>query len=820
MKQEPWRKADDLFHAALERTPRARQTYLDSICGADTDLRKRVELLLAKAQAGSSLEEPTTDNEDPSVILTSAKSLLGQRFGPYQIVSPLGAGGMGEVYRALDARLGREVAIKICQERFSARFEREARAISSLNHPHICTLYDIGPNYLVMELVEGETLRDWLKRAPAVEPSLEIARQVLEALRAAHRAGIIHRDLKPENIMVRSDSYVKVLDFGLAKMMPTSPLLGTQATAGESLSRPGQVVGTVAYMSPEQILGQDTDQRSDLFSFGIILYEILTRQHPWPRSSSVDRLHAILHDDPHATALMSAELAAIVNKLLRKSPAERYPSAETVLEAFASRGSSPGVLAAGASSKPLTSIAVLPFVFLSDVEEYKAFSLGFADALITMLGSVEDVTAVPTSAILSYAAGSDPAHTCRDLGVRHVLQGNVQKLGAHWRVSIQLFDSKTQKTAFSEKRDFNMENVFEVQDEIGRWAVESLQSRFSPAVPKSRDRYSSDPDAFDEFVSGLRESYSNQPKILLSAIEHLSAAVERDPEFALAHATLSCVCMNLYYEFDPQRDWLEKAEHHCRVAMTLDPALPEAHYARAFILWSPARNFQAAEAIAALEQVLAAQPNNERAHNRMAAICLHIGWLQEARMACEQAKRSNPKTRSNNLQFIYLYSGEFARAEKEAENWIKDESGHGTYALWYYAQLPLMTGDLDVAEQRLAVALKKLPDEPLITSLQGLLHARRGQPDLASQCVSRALDSARSFGHTHHTYYQIACVYAVLRETHKAVEWLERSVHTGFSCWPFFRIDPNLENLREKPDFERLVADLEHKYTARKIQRS
>jgi tetratricopeptide (TPR) repeat protein len=131
-----------------------------------------------------------------------------------------------------------------------------------------------------------------------------------------------------------------------------------------------------------------------------------------------------------------------------------------------------------------------------------------------------------------------------------------------------------------------------------------------------------------------------------------------------------------------------------------------------------------------------------------------------------------------------------------------------------------MTGDLDVAEQRLAVALKKLPDEPLITSLQGLLHARRGQPDLASQCVSRALDSARSFGHTHHTYYQIACVYAVLRETHKAMEWLERSVHTGFSCWPFFRIDPNLENLREKPDFERLVADLEHKYTARKIQRS
>jgi TolB-like protein/predicted Ser/Thr protein kinase len=820
MEQELRRKVEKLCHAALERAPDTRREYLANICGADTDLRRQVELQLAKEeQAGRFLEAPTIDDDSTTLTLTTASVVLGQRLGPYQIVSQLGAGGMGEVFRALDARLGREVAIKISQEQFSARFEREARAISSLNHPHICTLYDVGPNYLVMELVEGETLRDWLKRAPAVEPSLEIARQVLEALRAAHHAGIIHRDLKPENIMVRFDGYVKVLDFGLAKQISTYPIFGTQATATAPLSRPGQVVGTVAYMSPEQILGQETDQRSDLFSFGIILYEMLTQQHPWPCISSVDRLHAILHDDPNATSLMSAQVAAIVHKLLRKSPAERYPLAETVLEALASRGSSPALVTTGASSKPLTSIAVLPFVFLSDVEEYKAFSLGFADALITMLGSLADITAAPTSAILNYAAGSDPAHICRELGVGHVLQGNVQKMGARWRVSIQLFDGKAQKVAFSEKHDFEMEHVFEVQDEIGRWAVESLQSRFSQAVPKSRDRYSSDPEAFDEFVSGLRESYSNQPKILLSAIEHLSAAVERDPEFALAHATLSCVCMNMYYEFDPQRDWLEKAEHHCRVALTLDPALPEVHYARAFILWSPARNFQHAEAMAALEQVLAAQPNNERAHNRMAAICLHIGWLPEARIACERAKRSNPKSRSNNLQFIYLYSGEFARAEKEAEIWIKDESGHGTYALWYHAQLPLMTGELDVAEQRLAIALKKLTDEPLITSLQGLLHARRGQPDLALQCVSRALDSARSFGHTHHTYYQIACVYAVLRETPKAMEWLERSVHTGFSCWPFFRIDPNLENLRAEPEFKRLVADLEQKYTARKIQR-
>ena len=232
------------------------------------------------------------------------------------------------------------MAIKVSAEQFSGRFEREARAISALNHPHICTLYDVGPNYLVMELVEGETLRDWLKRALPVERSVEVARQVLEALRAAHQAGIIHRDLKPANIMVRFDGYVKVLDFGLAKRVLASGMVPSEDPATD-LSLPGQILGTVAYMSPEQIQGQEIDPRSDLFAFGIILHEMLTGEHPWPRKSTVDTLHAILHDDPppiRTAALVG--LASVVHKLLRKNPAERYPSAEAVLDALASRASS------------------------------------------------------------------------------------------------------------------------------------------------------------------------------------------------------------------------------------------------------------------------------------------------------------------------------------------------------------------------------------------------------------------------------------------------------------------------------------------------
>jgi serine/threonine protein kinase/Tfp pilus assembly protein PilF len=680
-------------------------------------------------------------------------------------------------------------------------------------------VYDVGPNYLVMELVDGKTLRECFRDELSVERSLGIARQVLEALSAAHRAGVVHRDLKPENVMVRADGYVKVLDFGLAKWLPTAPVQTERTTM--HVTQPGQILGTVAYMSPEQIQGRDVDARSDLFSFGILLYEMLTGRHPWPRPSAVDTLHAILHDDAPSidgSRAVGADLTAVVQTLLRKLPAERYPVAEAVREALAASAAASGSSTPSQASVNLTSIAVLPFVFLSDVESSRALSLGFADALITILGNLEDVVVAPTSAILNYAAGTEPGRVCRDLGVRHSLQGTVHKLGAHWRVSIQMFDATMQKVTLSEKHDFNLDNVFEVQDEIGRRVAESLHSRFPSAVPKSRDRYSSDPEAYNAFMAGLRESSSDQQDTLQRAAEHLSSAVARDPEFALAHAMLSFVSMNIHFEFDPQRTWLQRAEDHCRLALALDPMLPEGHLARAWILWSPAKNFQHAEAIAALEQVLAARPNLERAHNRMSSICQHIGRLEEARLAHEQALRSNPRTRTGNLEYCYIFSGDFARAEEAVEAWFRERPGNMA-ACATRVLTALLDGNLGLAEQRLAMALKQLPDEPWLVTYHGMLHARRGETDAALECVRRALDSPRSFGHTHHTWYNIACVYAVLGETDKAMAWLERSADTGFPCWPFFRIDPHLESLREEPAFTRFVADLEQTYTALEIQR-
>jgi serine/threonine protein kinase len=778
----------------------------------------------------------------------------GTKLGPYEIASAIGAGGMGEVYQAHDTKLGRDAAIKVLPEAFAhdadrlSRFQREAKMLAALNHPNIATIYGLeqsgGTSYLVMELVPGETLAQRIKRDGAVpiEEALDIAKQIAEALEAAHEKGIIHRDLKPANVKVTPEGKVKVLDFGLAKASSdevTNEDIGNSPTLSGAATMPGVILGTAAYMSPEQARGKSVDKRTDIWAFGCVLYELLTARQVFRGETFTDIIAAVLEREPDWKALPPAappKIRDLVQRCLQKDAQRRLrdlgDARIEIEEALTSKEAgrryertseeraAPETIESGpaGSAKLLASIAVLPFVFLSDVEERNAFSLGFADALITMLGSLEDVVVLPTSAILNCAPGANPSKVCRDLGVRHSLQGNVQKLGTQWRVSMQLFDSTTQKITFSEKHDFRLENVFDVQDEIGRRVVESLRSRFLPSAQKSRDRYSSDPEAYDEFMSGLRESYADRPETLQNAIKHLSRAIECDPEFALAHATLSYVSTNMHFSFDPERTRMEQAEYHCQRALELDPGLPEGHFARAWILWSPAKNFQHADAIAALEQVLSAQPNFERAHNRMATICMHIGRLQEGRIAHEHARRSNPKTRSGNLEDFYIYSGDFARAEELADDWFRERPGN-VYALHTIAYAPLLAGHLDLAEQRLAAALKQVSDEPLIISLQGMLHARRNQAGPALECVRRALDFPRSFGHTHHTYHQIACIYGALGETQKAMAWLERTVEAGFPCWPFFRVDPHLERLREEPKFKRLVGDLEQKYAALKIQK-
>jgi serine/threonine protein kinase/Flp pilus assembly protein TadD len=749
--------------------------------------------------------------------LDDLKAALADR---YCVEREIGRGGMGTVFLARDVKHDRPVALKILNPELAAalgpeRFLREIAIAAGLNHPHIVALYDSGQAggtfYYAMPFVPGESLRARLlrERQLPLDEAIAIVREVADALSYAHSHDIIHRDIKPENILL-SGGHALVVDFGIGRAIT--------AAQGDRLTETGIAVGTPGYMSPEQATADPyLDGRSDLYSLGCVAYEMLAGHPPFLGATAREVIarHTLDAVPPLRTArpVVPAAVEQAVGRALAKVPADRFATAAQFAEALT------GPLAAGAPASPqLTTIAVLPFLFLSEAQASPALSLGFADALITILGSLEDVAVLPTSAILKYAPGSDAARASRDLGVRHILQGNIQTVGAQWRVSIQLFDAAAQRIILSENQDFQRDNVFEVQDAIGRRMVDSLHSRSLLAAPKSRDRYSGDPEAYEEFMAGLRDSYSDREDTLRSAAEHLTRAVERDPGFALAHAWLSQVSMQIHYYFDAQRTWLEQAESHCHRALALDPALPEGHWARSAILWSPAKNFQHADAIAALEQVLAVRPNFDRAHNRMAAICLHIGRFHDARIAHAASQRANPKNRTYNLEYIHLYSGDFARAEEAAAVWLREAPDN--WSAWYYgAQPPLMTGDLDLAEQRLAAGLRLSPNEASLLSLQGVLHARRSQARPALECVRQALDLPIGFGHAHHTYYQVACIYALLSEPDKAMAWLERSVDTGYPCWPFFTLDPHLKNLREHTAFTRLVADVEHTYAGLKIQR-
>jgi TolB-like protein/tRNA A-37 threonylcarbamoyl transferase component Bud32/Flp pilus assembly protein TadD len=742
----------------------------------------------------------------------------GSKLGPYAIVAPVGTGGMGEVYRALDTRLGRNVAIKVLRAHLSSdldlqqRFLLEARTISALQHPHICTLFDIGSqdgqDYLVMEYLEGESLAERLTRGPLTSnQALQTAIEIADALQEAHRHGLVHRDLKPGNIML-TKSGAKLMDFGLAKLL--EPNGGDVPTIAKAVTG---IVGTAAYMSPEQALGQAVDRRSDLFSFGIVLFEMLTGSHPWHRAAVVEVVHGIIHDDPPElpSSIQNWEgIEKIIRRTLQKNSADRYDSAGDLLRDLREMCARP---ATPALAQEENSIAVPPFVFLTAMEEKESLSLGFADALITALGQIEGLRVPPTAAIMKYPAGTDAMQIGRDLRTRYVLQGNIQKIGTHWRVSIQLLDTQLRKIVLSEKHDFDLVDVFEVQDKIGQEVAESLQQRFQ-AVRKSRDRYSSDPGAYLIYLQGLNASYSETLADLDEAISCFSAAVQRDPEFSLAHAMLAHASAARYFGFEGRYKSLQLAEKHCERALQLDSELPEAIMARAYILWTPHRNFRHLEAISDLKKAIALQPNLDHAYNRLGTIFAHIGQIPQALEAYRAAQRINPQNLGHyNIAQAYIWGGQYEEAAGALEAFHRLKPGN-KYCLWFRPQPPLLSGNLEEAAKFAAEAVSAYPDEPLLVSLQGLVQAHLGQADLARHAAVNACVSPLSFGHSHHTHYQIAGIYAALGDEQSAMHWLERAVDTGFPCWPFFLRDRSLDNLRDMPEFGDLIATLQSEFPA------
>ena len=476
----------------------------------------------------------------------------GDKLGPYEILAPIGTGGMGEVWTARDTRLDRIVAIKRLKGQHSMRFEQEARAIAALNHPHICTLYDIGPDYLVMEYVEGEPLRGPL----AVDDALRLAMQIAEALGAAHAKGILHRDLKPGNVLV-TGSGAKLLDFGLAKLIADT---GTDRTQ----TMDGAVLGTAAYMSPEQAQGQALDPRSDIFSFGALLYEMFSGKRAFVGDSMLATLNAVVREEP--PPLQSAA-ADIVRRCMAKQPAQRYQSMAEVRAALEQ------VTARPVEKHP--SIAVLPFANMSADKENEYFSDGLAEEILNLLAKIPGLKVIArTSSFAFRGKEQDIRKIAEALGVSTILEGSVRRAGNRLRVTAQLIHAADGTHVWSERYDRDMTDVFAVQDEISQAIAEELQLKLSPA----RERRMPSLPAWEAYLKYRYYQWRFTPESSERSREHLEQALALDPGFALPYVGLADYHLALAsVGAIPAREAMPRARELAQRALELDPDLPEAH---------------------------------------------------------------------------------------------------------------------------------------------------------------------------------------------------------------------------------------------------
>jgi serine/threonine protein kinase len=711
----------------------------------------------------------------------------GAQLGPYQIVSLLGEGGMGKVYRAVDTRLGRTVAIKISAEEFSKRFEREARTISALNHPNICTLYDIGSlpsgsGYMVTELVDGETLRDWLNRSTALEHRFEIARQILTALRAAHGVGIIHRDLKPANIMVRSDGYVKVLDFGLARRIATANALQAEDTATTDVSVPGQIVGTVAYMSPEQILGQKVDQRSDLFAFGIILYEMLTGQHPWPHKSTVDTLHAILHDEPPA---QHSAFAGVLDRLLRKNREERYPSAEAILEGFANPAPAP---IQAPSARALTRLIVLPFRILRQHDASDFLSVSLPDAITNSLTAIDSLVVRSTMTATRFATAPevDMKTISEQAQVDAILTGTILSDGEHLRVTTQLVQAPDGKLLWSNTSQATLRNIFQLQDDLVERIVQSLTLPLTAREHRAlKHDVPASAIAYECYLRGNQLVIAGDLQSMTLAKDLYRRCVDDDMSYSPAWACLGRIYRFLAKYGMDQADNFAAAEEAFQKAFRLNPELPLAHNFYTLLETDLGRP------VAAMERLLKRAHSHRNDPNLFAGLvhaCRYCGLLEASAAAHDIARRLDPHVRTS-VPFTYRILGAHQKALDSC----------GPTDMWTRPDALDALGRTEEALEQ----LRAMGDaNPWIGFMRILLEGDR-------QKSLDALNRAQAIFPVHTSdpearFFQ-GCLLAKLSEVKRALEFLSIALDEGYHCHYALLNERNLEPLRADHRFRELV---------------
>jgi serine/threonine-protein kinase len=644
------------------------------------------------------------------------------RLGPYEILSPIGKGGMGEVYRARDTRLGRDVAIKVSTERFSERFEHEARAIASLNHPNICILHDVGPNYIVMELVAGESLKGPLP----LETVLDYARQISSALQAAHEKGIVHRDLKPGNIMVAkgvvATGTVKLLDFGLAKV--THAFTSQDETVTET--RAGTIVGSAAYMSPEQAEGKLVDARSDIFSLGIVLYELIAGHRPFIGGTAMSTMAAIMREEP--PPLDAPEpISRIVMRCLAKRPADRFQSVAELKVELEKAGHTDQPGPAMPPSQP--SIAVLPFADMSPGKDNEYFSDGMAEEIINALTRIPNFKVIArTSAFAFKGKQEDIRKIAGILGVANILEGSVRLAGTRVRIAAQLISAADGGHLWAERFDRDMSDIFAIQDEISQAIADALKAKLGP---RQRSEAAARPtvniEAYQAYLEGNHHQAEMTPEGMLRSLESYERAIRLDPNYAAPWAAIGSRAVDraLYIGLRP-RDVIPAGLAAVDRALELNPECAEAYHMRGLIRSYYEWNWSAAGEDFA--RVIQLNPAFALAHVGRANIMVVQRRNQEAVVEIRRALELDPLnmvTRRSELFALYATgNGQLAVERARA---LVDLSA-GSWLNWAFAaRAMILQGLLEEADAALQKGLELSPGNVQLLAWLALARGRQGR---------------------------------------------------------------------------------------------
>jgi TolB-like protein/Tfp pilus assembly protein PilF len=757
---------EEIYRAALDQYPDQVGAFLDTACKGDEVLRRKVEALLASRERAADFIEKSAVGLAAKIIQNGqADSLFGQTIGHYRISEPIGTGGMGEVYLATDIVAGRKAALKLLPLRFTGdaerlkRFEQEAHAVVGLNHPNILTVYEIGEDhsihYIASELIEGETLRDRLARGPMqLSEALDLAIQVASALAAAHQAGLVHRDIKPENIMLRPDGYVKVLDFGIAKLAESAFADATADGAGSATlaeTNLGAVLGTVRYMSPEQACPAvgGIDERTDIWSLGVVLYEMLSGHAPFTGDTAQEVMSSILEKEPPPLSSYikhtAAELQQIISKTLRKDRAQRYPDAHELLQALkrfrhkleveaelkraatAHSWYRRGALAALAlvvvaalllalpfyrerrlttsTAPPEKSIAVLPLENLSDDKENAFFADGVQDELLSNLSKIKDLKVISRTSVMQYKSATrrNLKEIAQQLGVRNVVEGSVRRSGDHVRVSVQLIDARNDRHLWGENYDRTLADSLSLQGDL---ATEIAAAVGATLTPQEKARVgakpTNNPAAYDAYLRAraipVDWGFALKGDID-SAIRLYEQAVKLDPNFTLAWAYLSIAQIQSAWKEDVEQKPARRAaaKDSLSRALALDPNLPEVHLARGYNEQDDMR------ALAEFRQAEQGLPNSADVIEAIARVHRSLGHWDEAVADLRRVIELDPRniSASNNLALTYCAMRRFSEALATLDRIL---SWHPTNAraLLTKADALMAIGDLQAAEPLLA----------------------------------------------------------------------------------------------------------------------